>query len=426
MSNRTAIIAGVRTPFARSGSELKALSAIDLGTLAVRELMERSEIPSEEVDHLVYGTVIHNPHAPHIAREVGLATLPKTVTAATVSQACVSSNQAITDGVNLIERGYADVVVAGGAESLSHIPITIKQSLAETLIATAKAKTLLARLTALARIRPKDLVPNFPQIAEFSTGESMGQSAERMAKENGISREDQDAWALRSHQLAAAGTADGRLTAEIAPLYVPPSFDDVIESDNGIRSDTSAEALAKLRPVFDRKHGSVTAGNASPLTDGGSAVMLMSEERAKAGGIEVMGYVRSYALTGLDPRGQLLQGPAYAAPIALDRAGVSMADIGLMEMHEAFASQVLSNLQALSSKQFAEDELGRSAAVGHPDVDVINVMGGSIAIGHPFGATGARLTTTLLNEMRRRDVELGLITVCAAGALGFAMVVERG
>jgi acetyl-CoA acyltransferase len=318
------------------------------------------------------------------------------------------------------------VVVAGGAESLSHIPITIKQSLAETLIATAKAKTLLARLTALARIRPKDLVPNFPQIAEFSTGESMGQSAERMAKENGISREDQDAWALRSHQLAAAGTADGRLTAEIAPLYVPPSFDDVIESDNGIRSDTSAEALAKLRPVFDRKHGSVTAGNASPLTDGGSAVMLMSEERAKAGGIEVMGYVRSYALTGLDPRGQLLQGPAYAAPIALDRAGVSMADIGLMEMHEAFASQVLSNLQALSSKQFAEDELGRSAAVGHPDVDVINVMGGSIAIGHPFGATGARLTTTLLNEMRRRDVELGLITVCAAGALGFAMVVERG
>ena len=426
MSNRTAIIAGVRTPFARSGSELKDLSAIDLGTLAVRELMERSDIPGEEVDHLVYGTVVHNPHAPHIAREVGLVTLPKTVTAATVSQACASSNQAITDGVNLIERGYADVVVAGGAESLSHIPITIKQSLAETLIATAKAKTLPARLTALARIRPKDLVPNFPQIAELSTGESMGQSAERIAKENGISREDQDAWALRSHQLAAAGTADGRLTAEIAPLYVPPSFDAVIESDNGIRSDTSAEALATLRPVFARKHGSVTAGNASPITDGGSAVMLMSEERAKASGIEVMGYVRSYALTGLDPRGQLLQGPAYAAPIALDRAGVSMADIGLMEMHEAFASQVLSNLQALSSKQFAEDELGRSAAVGHPDVDVINVMGGSIAIGHPFGATGARLTTTLLNEMRRRDVELGLITVCAAGALGFAMVVERG
>ena len=426
MSSRAAVVAGCRTPFARSGSELKDLTAVELGTLAVRELMDRSGIPGEEVDHLVYGTVVHNPHAPHIAREVGLATLPKTVTAATVSQACASSNQAITDGVNLIERGYADIVVAGGAESLTHIPITIKQSLAETLIATSKAKSIRARLATLARIRPKDLIPNFPQIAEPSTGESMGQSAERMAKENGISREDQDAWALRSHEFAAAGTEDGRLRDEIAPLYVPPAFETVSETDNGIRSDSSLAALAKLRPVFDRAHGSVTAGNASPLTDGGSAVMLMSEDRARAHGVEVLGYVRSYAFIGLDPRGQLLQGPAYAAPLALDRAGVTMKDIGLMEMHEAFASQVLSNLQALSSKKFAEEELGRSEVVGHPEVDVINVMGGSIAIGHPFGATGARLTTTLVNEMKRRDVELGLITVCAAGALGFAMVVERG
>ena len=426
MSSRAAVVAGCRTPFARSGSELKDLTAVELGTLAVRELMDRSGIPGEEVDHLVYGTVVHNPHAPHIAREVGLATLPKTVTAATVSQACASSNQAITDGVNLIERGYADIVVAGGAESLTHIPITIKQSLAETLIATSKAKSIRARLATLARIRPKDLIPNFPQIAEPSTGESMGQSAERMAKENGISREDQDAWALRSHEFAAAGTEDGRLRDEIAPLYVPPAFETVLETDNGIRSDSSLAALAKLRPVFDQAHGSVTAGNASPLTDGGSAVMLMSEDRARAHGVEVLGYVRSYAFIGLDPRGQLLQGPAYAAPLALDRAGVTMKDIGLMEMHEAFASQVLSNLQALSSKKFAEEELGRSEVVGHPEVDVINVMGGSIAIGHPFGATGARLTTTLVNEMKRRDVELGLITVCAAGALGFAMVVERG
>ena len=426
MSSRAAVVAGCRTPFARSGSELKDLTAVELGTLAVRELMDRSGIPGEEVDHLVYGTVVHNPHAPHIAREVGLATLPKTVTAATVSQACASSNQAITDGVNLIERGYADIVVAGGAESLTHIPITIKQSLAETLIATSKAKSIRARLATLARIRPKDLIPNFPQIAEPSTGESMGQSAERMAKENGISREDQDAWALRSHEFAAAGTEDGRLRDEIAPLYVPPAFETVLETDNGIRSDSSLAVLAKLRPVFDRAHGSVTAGNASPLTDGGSAVMLMSEDRARAHGVEVLGYVRSYAFIGLDPRGQLLQGPAYAAPLALDRAGVTMKDIGLMEMHEAFASQVLSNLQALSSKKFAEEELGRSEVVGHPEVDVINVMGGSIAIGHPFGATGARLTTTLVNEMKRRDVELGLITVCAAGALGFAMVVERG
>ncbi len=426
MPNRAALVAGCRTPFARSGSELKDMTAVKLGTLAVRELMVRSEIPGEEVDHLVYGTVVHNPHAPHLAREVGLATLPKTVTATTVSQACASSNQAIADAVNLIERGYAEVVVAGGAESLSRIPITIKQSLSETLVAASNAKSLKSRLATLARIRPRHLIPDFPQIAEPSTGESMGQSAERMAKENGISREDQDAWALRSHRLAAAGTHDGRLKAEIAPLYVPPSFETVLETDNGIRTDTSLKALAKLRPVFDQRHGSVTAGNASPLTDGASAVLLMAEERVKIDGVEVLGYVRSYAFSGLDPKDQLLQGPAYAAPIALDRAGVNMRDIDLMEMHEAFASQVLSNLQALSSKKFAEEELGRSEAVGHPDVDAINVMGGSIAIGHPFGATGARLAATLLNEMKRRDAELGLVTVCAAGALGFAMVVERG
>lgn len=422
---RAAIVAGCRTPFAKSGTVLKDLTAIDLGKLAVRELVARTGIKGEDVDQLVYGTVVHDPHAGNIAREVGLGTISKAVPAFTVSRACASANQAITSGVDLIARGYADTVIAGGAESLSHIPILIKQKLAETLIASSRAKTLGQRVRTLARIRPRDLVPNFPAIAEPTTGESMGQSAERMAKENGISREDQDAWALRSHRLATAGTEDGRLTAEIAPLYVPPGYATVMETDNGIRTDSSLEALAKLRPVFDRRHGSVTAANSSPLTDGASAVLLMSEEKAKADGIEPLGYVRSYAYSGLDPRGQLLQGPAYAAPLALDRAGLTMADIDLMEMHEAFASQVLSNLQAWSSKKFAEEELGRSEAVGHPDIDRINVMGGSLAIGHPFGATGGRLTTTLLNEMKRRDVGLGLITVCAAGALGFAMVVER-
>jgi len=422
---RAAIVAGCRTPFARSGTLLKDLTAIDLGKTAVRELVARTGIKGEHVDHLVYGTVVHDPHAGNIAREVGLGTVPKTVPAFTVSRACASANQAITSGVDLIARGYADTVIAGGAESLSHIPILIKQTLAETLIASSRAKTLGKRVRTLAQIRPRDLIPNFPAIAEPTTGESMGQSAERMAKENGISREDQDEWALRSHQLAAAGTEDGRLTAEIAPLYIPPRYETVMETDNGIRTDSSLDALAKLRPVFDRKHGSVTAANSSPLTDGASAVLLMSEDKAQAEGIEPLGYVRSYAYSGLDPRGQLLQGPAYAAPLALDRAGLTMADIDLMEMHEAFASQVLSNLQAWGSRKFAEEELGRSEAVGHPDIDRINVMGGSLAIGHPFGATGGRLTTTLLNEMKRRDVGLGLVTVCAAGALGFAMVVER-
>jgi acetyl-CoA acyltransferase len=422
---KTAIVAGSRTPFARSGTVLANLTAIELGKLAVRDALARSGVRADEIDHLVYGTVVHDTQAPNIAREVGLAVLPKTVPAFSVSRACTSANQAITDGTQMIEVGQADIVIAGGAESLSHIPITVSERLSRRLVAAAKGKTLGQRLTPFRSLRPKDLIPVQPAIAERSTGETMGASAERMAKENGISREDQDAWALRSHELAAAGSADGRLTAEMVPVYVPPDFEIVLTADNGIRTDSSLESLSRLRPVFDRKHGSVTAGNASPLTDGASAVVLMNGDKALAEGLTPMGYIRSWAWTALDPAGQLLQGPAYAAPLALDRAGLSMRDIGLMEMHEAFAAQVLSNLQALSSKAFAEEELGRAQAVGHPDIDVINVMGGSLSIGHPFGATGARLTITLLNEMARRDVEFGLITVCAAGGLGFAMVVER-
>ncbi len=422
---RTAIVAGTRTPFAKSGTVFADLSAIELGKLSVREVLARANLPGSEVDQLVYGTVVHDTQAPNIAREVGLATLPKTVPAVTVSRACASSNQAIADGANLIARGYADVVVAGGAESLSHVPITVSDRLAKRLVTAAKAKTLGQRIGAFRGVRPKELIPVQPAIAEPTTGETMGESAERMAKENGIGREAQDEWALRSHRLALAGTEDGRLTDEIAPVYVPPSYAEVVERDNGIREDTSLERLAKLRPVFDRRHGSVTAGNASPLTDGASAVVLMSEDKVRADGVEPLGWIRSYAFTALDPGQQLLQGPYYAAPLALERAGVTMADIQLMEMHEAFAAQVLSNLQWWDSDEIAERELGRSRAVGHPPLDVINVMGGSVAIGHPFAATGARLTTTILNEMRRRDLELGLITVCAAGGLGFAMVVER-
>ena len=422
---KTAIVAGCRTPFVKSATDFVDLTAIELGKVAVREALARSGLKGADVDQLVYGTVVHDPQAPNIAREVGLGVLPKSVPAVTVSRACTSANQAISDGAALIELGQAEVVMAGGAESLSHVPITASDKLSKTLVEASKGKSLGQSIAPFKKIRPKDLIPQQPAIAEPSTGETMGESAERMAKENGISREDQDAWALRSHELAAAGQEDGRLAAEIAPVYVPPKYKTVVDADNGIRSDTSLEKLAKLRPVFDRKHGSVTAGNASPLTDGASAVVLMDGERARAEGIEPLAWIRSWAWTALDPAGQLLQGPAYAAPLALERAGLEMSDIGLMEMHEAFAAQVLSNLQALSSDTFAREELGRSRAVGHPDVDNINVMGGSISIGHPFGATGGRVTMTLVNEMARRDVEFGLITVCAAGGMGFAMVVER-
>jgi len=245
-----------------------------------------------------------------------------------------------------------------------------------------------------------------------------------MAKLNDVSREEQDAWALRSHQRAAAGLADGRLTAEIAPVYVPPKFETVATTDNGVRTDSSLEALAALKPVFDRRYGSVTAGNASPLTDGGSAVLLMSEERARALGYEPLAFLRSYAYAALDPGEQLLMGPVLAAPVALQRAGLALADIDLVEMHEAFAAQVLCNLKGLESKEWAE-RAGFSQPVGEVDRDRLNVMGGSIAIGHPFGATGGRILTTLANELRRRGGQFGLLTVCAAGGMGHAMVIER-
>jgi acetyl-CoA acyltransferase len=422
---RVAIVAGVRTPFAKAGTALKSLSAIDLGKLCVAELLQRTNLDGKEVEGLVFGTVIPSILAPNIAREVSLLPVfPKGVQAFSVSRACASANQAITDAADQIALGQMDVAIAGGSESLSNIPILHSQGFAETLVLASKAKSLPARLKTLMRLRPKDLVPITPAIAEPSTGETMGQSAEKMAKLNTISREEQDHFALRSHRLAAAGTADGRLTAEIMPVYVPPKFDSVLTSDNGIREDTSYEQLAALKPVFDRKYGSVTAGNSSPLTDGGACVLLMNEEKAKALGYPTLGIIKSYAYAALDPGEQLLQAPVLAAPVALKRAGLTLKDIDLVEMHEAFAAQVLSNLKGFESKYWAQ-RAGFSEPVGEVDRAKLNVMGGSIAIGHPFGATGARITTTLLNELRRRGGQFGLMTVCAAGGMGFAMVVER-
>ena len=372
----------------------------------------------------MYGTVVPNVIAPNIAREVSLLPiLPKGVEAYTVSRACASANQAITDAADQIALGHADVAIAGGAESLSNIPILHSRGMAEALVAAGRAKTLPQRVGALAKIRPRDLVPITPAIAEPSTGETMGQSAEKMAKINHVPRDEQDRFALRSHQLAAAGTKDGRLTAEIMPVYVPPRYDAVATSDNGIRTDTTLEQLQALKPVFDKRYGTVTAGNSSPLTDGAAAVLLMSEDKARSLGYQPLGYIKSYAYAALDPGEQLLQAPVLAAPVALQRAGLTLTDIDLVEMHEAFAAQVLSNLRGFESREWAA-RAGFSEPVGEVDRDRLNLMGGSIAIGHPFGATGARITTTLLNELRRRGRQFGLMTVCAAGGMGFAMVVE--
>ena len=422
---RVAIVAGVRTPFAKAGTALKNLSAIELGKLCVAELVQRANLDGKNVDAVVYGTVVPSVIAPNIAREISLMPmLPRGCEAYTVSRACASANQAITDAADQIVLGHHDVVIAGGAESLSNVPILHSRGMSEKLVAFGRARSARQKVGALGSIRPKDFVPITPAIAEPSTGETMGESAEKMAKINHIPREAQDEFALRSHQRAAAGTADGRLTAEIDPVYLPPKFEQVLTSDNGIRTETSLEQLAALKPVFDRRYGTVTAGNSSPLTDGASAVLLMSEERAKSLGYEPIAFIRSYAYAALDPGEQLLMGPVLAAPVALKRAGLGLKDMHLVEMHEAFAAQVLCNLQGFTSREWAQ-RAGFSTPVGEVDPQRLNVMGGSIAIGHPFGATGGRILTTLVNELRRRDGQFGLMTVCAAGGMGHAMVVER-
>jgi acetyl-CoA acyltransferase len=424
-NRRAVVVAGLRTPFAKSGTTFNNVSGVALARHAARELLYRTELSGKEVDEVIVGQVLSSPLAPNVAREVSLLPqFPRTIPAYSLNRACASGGQAVTNAAEQIMNGHADVIIAGGVESLSDIPILHSKRFSQILVAASKAKSLGDRVRLFASVKPRDLVPVAPAIAEPSTGETMGQSAERMAKENGITREAQDRLALMSHQRAAGGTADGRLTAEIAPWFGGKDMSEVLASDNGIRADSTLEALAALKPVFDRKYGTVTAGNSSPLTDGAGMVLMMSAEKAFSLGYRPLVAVRSYAVAAVDPGWQLLSGPAWAVPKALDRAGIGWNDLGLVEIHEAFAAQVLSNVQAWGSQAWAE-RVGRSAPLGDIDWNKTNVMGGSIAIGHPFGATGARIITTISNEMVRRDVQFGLVSICAAGGMGFALVLER-
>ncbi|HKP30894.1 MAG TPA: acetyl-CoA C-acyltransferase [Gemmatimonadales bacterium] len=424
-NRRAVVVAGLRTPFAKSGTAFNNVSGVALARHAARELLYRTELSGKEVDEVIVGQVLSSPLAPNVAREVSLLPqFPRDIPAYSLNRACASGGQAVTNAAEQIMNGHADVIIAGGVESLSDIPILHSKRFSQILVAASKAKSLGDRVRLFASVKPRDLVPVAPAIAEPSTGETMGQSAERMAKENGITREAQDRVALMSHQRAAGGTADGRLTAEIAPWFGGKDMGEPITSDNGIRADASLESLAALKPVFDRKYGTVTAGNSSPLTDGAGMVLMMSAEKAYSLGYRPLVAVRSYAVAAVDPGWQLLSGPAWAVPKALDRAGIGWHDLGLIEIHEAFAAQVLSNVQAWGTQAWA-DRVGRSAPLGDIDWGKTNMMGGSIAIGHPFGATGARIITTISNEMVRRDVQFGLVSICAAGGTGFALVLER-
>ena len=341
----------------------------------------------------------------------------------TCTRACASGLQAVTLAAGAIERGESDVVIAGGSDSTSNAPLNLPQKAVHALapLAFGKGASPSDYLAVLSQMIPiTEVLPKMPRIAERTTGEVMGESAERMAQRNEISREAQDRFAERSHHRAAEAIASGRFDDEVTPVESPEGW---VHADNIVRGDTSAEKLSKLRPVF-AADGTVTAGNASPLTDGAAAVLLMSEDRARALGYKPLAAIRSWAYVGVDPSDQLLIGPALAMPKALDRAGMKLRDMSLIDMHEAFAAQVLSVTKALASKGFAEERLGKSEAVGEIDEAKFNVHGGSLSIGHPFGATGARMVTTMANEITRTGKETALLGLCAAGGLGAAAVLE--
>ena len=423
--DRVAIVAGLRTPFTKAGTAQKTLRTVDLATAVVKELMQRTELPAREVTLCVYGQVVPTLDWLNIAREVVLrAGLPRDIDAFSVSRACATSIQAMTSAAEAILAGQHDVAIAGGADSMSDVPLGVGKKLTSALMEAQKARSLGLKLKAFSGLSPMDLLPPMPGFSrEPTTGEQMGEAAEKMAKLNGITREEQDRIAHLSHVNAARAWKDGTYAAEVMHM-IPPPYDAPVSRDNLVREDSTLEGYARLLPAFDRKHGTITAGNASPLTDGASALLVMRESKARALGYTPLGFVKSWGYAAVDPGWQLLMAPVFAAPKALDRAGLTLADMDLVDMHEAFAAQVAANLKALGSKQFAADKLGRAAAVGEVDPSKLNVNGGSIAIGHPFAATGGRMVLSTLRELTKRGGKHALLTVCAAGGLGAAVVLE--
>ena len=422
--DRIAIVAGLRTPFAKMATYFHGVPAVDLGKMVVNEMLVRHNLDPKLVEQLVYGQVVQMPEAPNIAREIVLGTGMDVATDAySVSRACATSFQSTVNIAESMMAGNIEIGVAGGADSTSVSPIGVSKKLGRALVDLQKARSLGQKWSILKKLGLKDLLPVPPAVAEYSTGLSMGQTAEQMAKTHQISREEQDKLAHRSHTLAAQSWGEGKLANEVMTAYAEP-FKGALEQDNNIRFDSKLEGYAKLRPVFDRKFGTVTAANATPLTDGASAVLMMTESRAKAMGYTPLGYIRSYAFSAIDVWEDMLMGPSYASPLALDRAGMTLNDLTLIEMHEAFAAQTLSNVKMFGSDKFAQEKLGRSKATGEIDMDKFNVMGSSLAYGHPFAATGTRMITQMLNELKRRGGGTGLLTACAAGGLGAAMIVE--
>lgn len=419
------LVDGARIPFLKSGTEYNDLMAYDLGRMVIQRLLSRNPVDPSTIDRVIMGNVIQEVRTSNVARESALgAGIPNTVPAFTTAMACISSNQAITSGVDLIRSGQAKIVLASGTETMSDIPIRFKKKFRQNVLAARKYKSPLEFLKFFKGLGFKDFLPELPAIAEFSTGETMGESADRMAARFGVSRKDQDEFAMRSHHLAAKATKEGLLNEELIPAKIPPKFN-VVAHDNGFREDTTMEKLGKLRPAFIKPHGTITAGNASFLTDGASACLVMEEQTALSLGLTPKAYIREYNFVSQDPGDELLLGPAYATPKVLDAMELSMEDIDVFELHEAFAGQVLSVLNALDSEEFAKKSLNRDKKVGQIPMDKLNTLGGSLSLGHPFGATGVRLVTTAANRLIRENGKYALVTACAAGGQGHAIILER-
>jgi acetyl-CoA acyltransferase len=421
---RIAVVAGLRTPFAKQATAFHGVPAVDLGKIVVNELLQKHDIDPSIIDQLVFGQVVQMPEAPNIAREIVLGTGMNVHTDAySVSRACATSFQSTVNVTEAIMAGYVDVGVAGGADSTSVAPIGVSKKFARTLLDLSKARSLGQKISLIRQLGLKDLMPVPPAVAEYSTGLSMGQTAEQMAKTHNISREAQDELSHRSHTLATKSWQEGKLDGEVMSVHSEP-YKSFIEKDNCIRENSDLAGYKKLRPCFDRKHGTVTAATSTPLTDGASAIVLMREGRAKELGYKPLGYIKSYAFAAIDVWEDMLMGPSYATPLALKRAGMELKDLDLIEMHEAFAAQALANMKMFASTKFAREQLGQDKAIGEIDMTKFNVMGGSLAYGHPFAATGTRLIVQTLNELNRRGGGTGLTTACAAGGLGAAMIVE--
>lgn len=424
MKERVAIIDGVRTPFCKANGVFKEMEADELGAYAVRELIARTGVKVENVDELIFGNVIQPPHLANIARIIALkGGLPNHIPAFTVNRNCASGMEAIVNAANRIQRGEGCIYIVGGTESMTHFPILFRKEMREWLLHFSKARSFKDRMGAFTRFRLRFLMPEMPKIYDPLCGLTMGQTAEVLAREFKVTRQEQDEFALMSQMRAVEARKKGRFSEEIVPVPIGPKYNKVQIEDDGPRENPTLDALVKLKPAFDKLTGTVTAGTSSQVTDGAVALLLMSESKANQLGYKPIGYLRESAAAGVDPR-KMGIGPAFAISKVLSKANTNLSDIDLIEINEAFAAQVISVEKALASTLFASSELNRNKAVGEIDRERLNVNGGAIALGHPLGASGARLVLTLIKELKHRNKNLGLASLCIGGGQGQAVIVE--